>query len=69
MAGVTSIEGGKMTARPSQVLLIWVQSELQAARSGRRRAGAHPSDSLALVENLERLALELQSQQKAEDGP
>jgi hypothetical protein len=68
MAGVTSIEGGKMTARPSQVLLIWVQSELQAARSG-RRAAAHPSDSLALVENLERLALELQSQQKAEDGP
>jgi hypothetical protein len=61
MAGVTSIEGGKMTARPSQMLLIWVQSELQAARSG-RRAAAHPSDPLARIEDLERLAAELQSQ-------
>ena len=50
-----------MTAIPSQVLLIWVRFELQAARSG-RRAASHPSDSRASVEELERLATLLQAQ-------
>jgi hypothetical protein len=48
-----------MTAAPRQVLLIWVQSALQAARSGRRPAV--PSENRASLEELERLAAELTS--------
>jgi hypothetical protein len=49
-----------MTARPHQVLLIWVQSALQAAQSG-RRSTAQPADSGMPLEELARLASELQA--------
>ena len=49
-----------MTARPRQVLLIWVQSALQAAQSGRRSA-VQPTDSGMPLEDLARLAQELQA--------
>ncbi|HWJ01912.1 MAG TPA: hypothetical protein VNU96_23085 [Burkholderiales bacterium] len=41
-----------MTAMPRQVLLIWIQSALQAAR---------PTDSAMPLEDLARLASELQA--------
>jgi len=49
-----------MTARPHQVLLIWVQSALQAAQSGRRSV-VQPTDSGMPLEDLARLASELQA--------
>jgi hypothetical protein len=49
-----------MTARPRQMLLIWIQSALQAAQSGRRSA-AQPIDSGMPLEELARLASELQA--------
>jgi hypothetical protein len=49
-----------MIAAPRQVLLIWVQSALQAARCGRRPA-VHPSENRASLVDLERLAAELKS--------
>jgi hypothetical protein len=49
-----------MTARPRQVLLIWVQSALQAAQSGRRSA-VQPTHSGMPLEDLARLAAELQA--------
>jgi len=55
-----------MTARPHQVLLIWVQSALQAAQSGRRSA-AQPTDSGMPLGDLARLASELQAL-KGEEG-
>ncbi len=48
-----------MTASPRQVLLIWIQSALQAAQGGRRSA-AQPTDSGIPLEELARLASELQ---------
>jgi hypothetical protein len=56
-----------MTAAPRQVLLIWVQSALQAARSGRRPA-IHPSENRASLEDLERLAAELKSLELAAEA-
>jgi hypothetical protein len=49
-----------MTARPHQLLLIWVQSALQAAQGGRRSA-VQPTDSGIPLEDLARLASELQA--------
>ncbi|HEY7239775.1 MAG TPA: hypothetical protein VH600_11440 [Burkholderiales bacterium] len=49
-----------MTAIPRQVLLAWVQSALQAARSGRRPA-MQPTGHGTLVEDLERLAAQIKS--------
>jgi hypothetical protein len=49
-----------MTARPHQVLLIWVQSALRAAQGGRHSA-AQPTDSGMPLEDLARLASELQA--------
>jgi len=49
-----------MTASPRQVLLIWIQSALQAAPSGRRSA-LQPTDSGIPLEELARLASELQA--------
>jgi hypothetical protein len=49
-----------MTAKPRQVLLIWIQSELQAVQSGRRSA-MQPTDSGMPLEGLARLASELQA--------
>jgi hypothetical protein len=49
-----------MTARPRQVLLIWVQSALLAAQSGRRSA-VQPTDSGTPLEDLARLTQELQA--------
>jgi hypothetical protein len=49
-----------MTAGPHQVLLIWVQSALQAAQS-RRRSAVQPTDSGMPLEDLARLASELQA--------
>ena len=49
-----------MTARPHQVLLIWVQSALQAAQSGRRSA-AQPADCAMQLQDLAPLASELQA--------
>jgi hypothetical protein len=57
-----------MTAAPRKVLLIWVQSALQAARAGRRPA-VYPSENRASLQDLERLAAELKSLEfAAEEG-
>lgn len=54
-----------MTAAPRQVLLMWVESALQAARST-----LPPREQGARVEDLERLAAELRSLELAtEKGP
>ena len=54
-----------MTARPRQVLLIWVQSALRAGQSGRRSV-VQPSDSGMPLEDLARLASELQALEREE---
>jgi len=51
-----------MTATPREVLLIWVKAALETA-SGNPHPSANRSGLRLLVEDLERMAMELQASQ------
>ena len=59
---MTSFKGKKMTATPREVLLIWVKAALETA-SGNPHPSANRSGLRLLVQDLERMAMELQASQ------